>query len=113
MPTARKSFAAQANTTPAFLRSQPDGLLLSVNLQPRASRNEIAGPLGNELRIKVTAPPVDGAANEALVRFLAEELECARSGIEIVRGQTSRHKVLSIRGLSAEGFLAKLKLASP
>ena len=51
--------------TPNFLRAQPDGVLLSVKLQPRASANEIGGPLGAELRIKVTAPPVDAAANEA------------------------------------------------
>ena len=52
---------------PNFLRAQPDGVLLAVKLQPRASKNEIVGPAGEELKIKVTAPPVDAAANEALV----------------------------------------------
>src|SRR5437868_5453997 len=56
---------------PAFLRATPDGLLLSIKLQPRASANQIGEPIGNELRIKVTAPPVDSAANEALLRLLA------------------------------------------
>src|SRR6266705_5523370 len=56
---------------PGFLRAQPEGTLLSVKLQPRASKNEIGEPLGDELRIKVTAPPVDAAANQALVEFLA------------------------------------------
>ena len=62
-------------TMPAFLRVQADGVLLSVKLQPRASANEIGEALGSELRIKVTAPPVDAAANEALVKLLAQRLD--------------------------------------
>jgi uncharacterized protein (TIGR00251 family) len=93
---------------PAFLRSRPDGLLLAVKLQPRASANEICGQLGDELRIKVTAPPVDSAANEALVRLLAETLDCPRSQIALVRGQTSRHKTVLLRGLTAADVLARL-----
>jgi uncharacterized protein (TIGR00251 family) len=93
--------------TPAFLRVEADGLLLSVKLQPRASANEIGEPLGDELRIKVTAPPVDSAANEALVRFLAETLDCPRNRIELVRGHKSRHKLLKLLGISAESVLAK------
>ncbi|SRR6266481_320548 len=93
---------------PAFLRAESDGVTLSVKLQPRASANEIGEPLGNELRIKVTAPPVDSAANEALVRFLAERLDCPRNRIELVRGNTSRHKLLKLHGISAETALAKL-----
>src|SRR5216110_1558149 len=93
---------------PAYLRVESDGVMLSVKLQPRASANEIGEPLGNELRIKVTAPPVDSAANEALIRLLAESLDCPRNRIELVRGNTSRHKVLKLHGVSAEGALAKL-----
>jgi uncharacterized protein (TIGR00251 family) len=87
---------------PSYLRSQPDGVLLSVKLQPRASANEICEPLGDELRIKVTAPPVDSAANEALVRFLADRLNCPRNRIELLRGATSRHKVIKLHGLKVE-----------
>ena len=86
---------------PEFISPQPDGVLLAVKLQPRASKNEIVGPLGNELRIKVTAPPVDAAANEALMRLLAETLNCPRGKVELVRGQTSRHKVVKLHGLDA------------
>ncbi len=93
---------------PAFLRVLPDGLLLSVKLQPRASSNEIGEPLGNELRIKVTAPPVDAAANEALLRLLAETMDCPRSRVELVRGHASRHKVIKLHGLSLAAILAKL-----
>lgn len=95
-------------TTPGYLRAQSDGVLLSVKLQPRASANEIAGPLGAELRIKVTAPPVDAAANEALVQFLARVLDCGRNRVELVRGQTSRHKVIKLHGFTAEKVLNKL-----
>ena len=93
---------------PNFLHEQTDGVLLSVKLQPRASKNEIGPSLGEELKIKVTAPPVDAAANEALIQLLAEKLDCARSQIEIVRGHKSRHKILMLRGLLAAEILQKL-----
>jgi hypothetical protein len=95
-------------TMPGFLRVQADGVLLSVKLQPRASANEIGDALGNELRIKVTAPPVDAAANEALVKFLARHLDCPRNRVELVRGHTSRHKTLKLYGLTPEDVVAKL-----
>ena len=95
-------------TVPPFIRIQSDGVLLSVKLQPRASRNEIVGPIGDELRIKVTAPPVDAAANEALVRLLVEHLGCPRNQVNLVRGHTSRHKVLKILGATPEKIIEKL-----
>lgn len=99
-------------TLPSYLKAQPDGVLLSVKVQPRASRNEISGVLGNDLRVRVTAPPVDAAANEALVRFLAEKLDCPRACVKLVRGHASRHKVLKLYRLSAEIVEARLKPAS-
>jgi uncharacterized protein (TIGR00251 family) len=93
---------------PGFLRAQPDGTLLSVKLQPRASANEICAPLGDELKIKVTAPPVDAAANEALVKFLAEKLDCSRGRIELIRGHTSRHKTIKLHGFKPEDILQKI-----
>jgi uncharacterized protein (TIGR00251 family) len=98
-------------TTPAFLRAQSDGVLLSVKLQPRSSIDEIGEPLGNELRIKVTAPPVEAAANQALVRLLCEKLDCPRNQVQLVRGQTSRHKLVKLYGFSGEEFLARLARA--
>jgi uncharacterized protein (TIGR00251 family) len=88
-----------------FLRAHPDGVLLSVKLQPRASKNEIGEPLGDELKIKVTAPPVDAAANEALVRFLAEKLDCPRGQVELLRGHTSRHKIILLHGFKPADIL--------
>jgi len=93
---------------PAFLRAQSDGVLLSVKLQPRASANEIGEALGEELRIKVTAPPVEAAANEALLKILAQQLHCPRNRVDIVRGHTSRHKVVKLYGMTPETVAEKL-----
>jgi uncharacterized protein len=95
-------------STSGFLRVEADGVILSLKVQPRASRNEIGEHIGNELRVKVTAPPVDSAANEALICFLAETLDCPRNRIELIRGQTSRHKAVKVYGISAETILGKL-----
>jgi uncharacterized protein (TIGR00251 family) len=94
--------------SPAFIKSHPEGTLLSVNVQPRASRNEIGEPLGAELRIKVTAAPVDSAANLAVIKLLAGKLQVGRNCVELVRGQTSRHKVFKISGISPENLTRAL-----
>lgn len=98
-------------TSPPYIRVQENGILLSVKLQPRASRNEIGDALGAELRIKVTAPPVDAAANEALIALLAKTLNCPRGKVELLRGHTSRHKTIMIYGLTTEALLARLEEA--
>lgn len=92
----------------SFLHTVAEGVELAVKLQPRASKNVIDGPLGDELKIKVTAPPVEAAANQALVGLLAEKLECSRGAVQIVRGHTSRHKTVRITGLDAETVLRRL-----
>jgi uncharacterized protein len=91
-----------------YLSQRKDGICLSVKVQPRASRNEIVGALGNELKIKVTAPPVDSAANEAVIELLAETLGCARNTIELLRGRTSTHKQILIRGMTLAEVEARL-----
>ena len=73
-----------------------------MKVQPRASRNEAGGLVGNELKVRGTAPPVDDAANEAVVRLLAEILDCPRGAVQIVRGHASRHKVVYLAGLTAD-----------
>ena len=93
---------------PGFLQLRDGAVWLSIRLQPRASKNEIGKALGNELKVKVTAPPVDSAANEALVRLLAEELDCPRGSVQLARGQISRHKLVVIQGLSASEVLERL-----
>jgi len=79
-----------------------------VKLQPRASKNEIGAPLGDELKIKVTAPPVDATANQALVELLAEKLGCTRKRVELIRGHTSRHKTILLHGFKAAEVVAAL-----
>ena len=89
---------------PDYLRQQNDQVLLSIKVQPRASRNEIGDAVGSELKVKVTAPPVDAAANEALMKLLSDRLDCPRGSLQLLRGHTSRHKTIAIRGLSAEAI---------
>lgn len=91
-----------------FLRETSGGTLLSVKLQPRASRNAIGEPLGDELKIQVIAPPVDSAANEALIELLAEKLGCPRGQVELVRGRTSRHKTIRLNGFTPGQVLQKI-----
>jgi uncharacterized protein (TIGR00251 family) len=81
-------------------------------VQPRASRTEVAGVLGDQLRVRLTAPPVDGAANEALVRFLAERLGVPRSAVRLVGGETGRSKVVAVDGIGVSEARALL-LGSP
>ncbi len=97
-------------TFPKFLTQQKDGVTLAIKLQPRASSNEIGEAAGDELRIRVTAPPVDAAANEALLRLLAETLDCPRGRVELIRGQTSRRKVVKVYGVTAAEVLQRLTI---
>ncbi|NPA30623.1 MAG: DUF167 domain-containing protein [Chloroflexi bacterium] len=79
------------------------GTALTVRVIPRARRDELAGVLDDgTLRIRLTAPPVDNKANEALIRFLARLLKVPRQHIEIVAGHTSRNKLVSILDLSPD-----------
>ena len=80
---------------------------IQVRVQPRASRNGVAGVVEGALRVHLTAPPVEGKANRALQRFLAQLLGIARRDVEIVAGETSRSKRVRIHGITSEG-LAKL-----
>jgi len=81
--------------------------LLSLYIQVKASRNEVVGLHDGALKIAVAAPPVDGKANSAVVAFLAVLLGVAKKDITIIRGQRSRRKQLTVRGLSAEAIRQK------
>ena len=73
-------------------------LAIKIYLQPKASRNEIVGPYRDGIKVRVTAPPVEGKANEELLRFLAKEWRISLSHIEMIRGHHSREKTLRISG---------------
>lgn len=94
--------------SPSHLTPRDDGVLLSVRVQPRASRNAIGAAAGGALRVRLTAPPVDDAANEALVELLAKALACPRHRVELVRGRASRHKVVKLHGFTMEQVSAAL-----
>ncbi|HEX9565329.1 MAG TPA: DUF167 domain-containing protein [Gemmatimonadaceae bacterium] len=78
------------------LRTRVGAVRFDVRVQPRAARNEIAGEHGGALRVRLQAAPVEGAANEALVKFLAETLDVPRRHVRIVSGAGSRNKIVEI-----------------
>ena len=81
---------------------------LSVRIQPRASRNEVAGLVGDQLKIRLTAPPVEGEANAACLAFLAKLLDLAPSRLTIIQGARSRNKLIRITGLSRTAVQARV-----
>src|SRR3954463_13299356 len=93
---------------PSYIRVDNDGLIISIKVQPRASKNAIGTPLGNELRIKVIAPPVDAVANDALLRFLEEMLDVPRNRLVLLRGHSSRHKQIRIFGMALGKVLSRI-----
>ncbi|MDY0148662.1 MAG: DUF167 domain-containing protein [Kiritimatiellia bacterium] len=84
-----------------FLSDTPAGAVLNLRLVPRAAQNAIAGLYGEALKIRLCAPPVDGAANAALIKFLSDTLRLPRARIQILSGQTSRSKRVLLAGVNA------------
>jgi uncharacterized protein (TIGR00251 family) len=84
------------------IKSAAGGVTLAVRVTPRSRKNEIVGVDGEALRIKLNAPPVEGAANAALCEFLARVLGVRKSAVTLVAGQTSRHKVIHVEGITPE-----------
>ena len=83
------------------IRKNPDGVIFKVFVQPRSSKNTICGLHGDALKIKLTAPPVDNAANQMCTKFLAKLLGVPKSSIEILSGQTGRTKQVLLRSNQA------------
>ncbi len=89
--------------------SEHDGMVrFMVRVQPRASRDGICGEIGGALKVRLTAPPVDDRANQALCRFMAAELNIPISAVKIAGGERSRTKRIEIRGVNRERILALL-----
>lgn len=89
-----------------FVIQLDDSIILSIYVQPRASKNQICGIQGDELKIRLTSPPVDGAANRLCREFVADLFNVSKSSVEIISGESSRHKRLKIAG-SYNGQLDK------
>lgn len=92
------------------LAAKDNHVTFAVRVQPRASQTAITGELDGALKIRLAAPPVDGAANEELIRWLAKFFEVARSHVEILSGETSKQKIIRVSGITVT--IAEQKLAS-
>ncbi len=92
------------------VRDTGRGAQFALRVQPRSSRNGFAGLLGDAVKLAITAPPVDGKANQSVIQYLSDFFRVPKSSIEIVSGETGRNKVIAIRGVSAEQVLRALDL---
>jgi uncharacterized protein len=93
----------------SVLRETPGGVLLSVRVIPRARRSELAGRRGDALLVRLAAPPVDGAANAALIEWLSDFFAMPRTRVTIVAGERSRDKVVRLDGVTPAQALLRLE----
>lgn len=91
------------------LKETARGLSFAVKVQPRARRNAITGTVGGALKLALTAAPVEGKANQAVIDFLADFFDIPRSSVTIASGKTSRLKVILISGINAEQLRRRLE----
>jgi hypothetical protein len=96
------------DSLPAIVRDGERGALLTVHVQPGASRTECVGIHGDAIKIRLAAPPIDGAANDELIRFIADQCGVPRANVRIRAGEQARRKRLSIKGIMAEVLLTRL-----
>jgi hypothetical protein len=95
-----------------IVQETKDGAILTVHIQPKASTTECVGIHGDAIKIRVAAPPVDGAANEELIRFLARQLSIPTASVRIDSGASGRHKRVLVKGATAQFVLARLNLGN-
>jgi uncharacterized protein (TIGR00251 family) len=88
------------------------GLTFAVKVHPRARKNAITGTVGDALKLALTAPPVDGKANQAVVEFFADLFQIPRTSVTIASGATGRNKVVRITGATAEQVSHRLAAAT-
>ncbi|MDR3606160.1 MAG: DUF167 family protein [Oligoflexia bacterium] len=100
-------------TPPKWISQASNGVVLRLHIQPKASRSQICGEHGEgesiRLKVRIAAPPLDGAANEELLRFLKKCLGVPTSRLHLIRGETSRSKDVLVEGASTDAILAILK----
>lgn len=90
------------------IQTKPEGIVFKVYVQPRSAKNQISGVHDDALKLKIAAPPVDGAANKAVIQYLAKCLKIPKSSLEIVSGLSSRTKRILYR-FHGEGLTQKLQ----
>ena len=91
-----------------LLKQANEAVSFAVKVHPRAKKNAITGEVGDALKLALTAPPVDGKANEACIDFFAKLLKVPRSSVTIAAGFTSRNKVIRVSGMTAEQVRERL-----
>jgi hypothetical protein len=84
------------------IQQRDDGVTFAVRVHPKARRERIAGAVGDSLKLELTAPPVEGKANEACIRFFAELLKVPRASVTIAAGASSRNKLIRVAGVRAD-----------
>jgi uncharacterized protein (TIGR00251 family) len=95
------------------IRDTSQGATFAVKVHPRARRNAITGAVGDALKVSLTAPPVEGKANDACLAFLAEILQLPRASVTMAAGQSSRQKVIRVAGLTVVEVEERLRAAAP
>jgi uncharacterized protein len=93
----------------SWLSDTPDGAVLNLRIIPRAAKNAIQGEYGDALKIRLCAPPVEGAANTALIKFLSKAADVPRSRIQILSGASGRNKRVLLSGCSSSSIQSKLE----
>ncbi len=92
-----------------IIQAGPDGVIIRVYVTPRSSVHKVVGEHNGSLKVALTAPPVDGAANRALVEFLAKILGVPKAAVTLVSGETSRNKSVAVSGISAAEAKQRLR----
>lgn len=96
-----------------WIETTPDGLLLRLRVVPRAGRDAVQGPHGERLKIRLQAPPVEGKANRALLKFLSKQLGIPASRLVLVTGETSREKTVRVSGAAEDDIRSRLWPGEP
>lgn len=99
-------------TNDFLIKETNEGVTFFLHVQPKACRNEISGITGKELKVRLTSPPVDGAANKLCQEFFAKLLRVAKSNVQIIAGEKSRHKTIAVRGTTKDAVLALINKSS-
>jgi len=94
------------------IKQTPEGVTFTVRVLPRSSRNGFAGEQEGALKVKLTAPPVEGAANKMLVKFLSDSLKVPKSAVTILSGETGRTKTVSVEGVSPADIEGLIKTSA-
>jgi len=98
---------------PLEIKTVKGGIQFAAAIQPRSSKNQVVGLHNNALKIRLTSPPVDGAANRSCIKFLAKHLGISPSRVSIATGLTGKNKIIRIEGMTERSFVAKLQSSLP